>query len=56
VFIEIQLRADLALGETGCEVPHHGKLGRVWVLDEVALFAIRSGHGEVPLDGGRDRR
>ncbi len=52
---DVQPRADLALGETGREAPQHGELGRAGFLDEGRSSGIRSGGGEVLLDGGRDR-
>ena len=52
---DVELRADLAPGETGREAAQHGELGRGGSLDHAAVSGIRSGRGEVLLDGSCDR-
>jgi hypothetical protein len=53
---DVQLRADIASGETGRYAPQHGELRRAGLLDDVTVAGIRSGGGEGLLDGGCDRR
>ena len=52
---DVELGADLASGEPGCEASQHGELGWTEFFDEAAVSSVRSGCDEGLLDRRGDR-